>query len=254
MRAFFTIGLVIMLAWISAAQAEAPPDETAREVIAVIGTGRVGGALGPRFASIGHRIVYGSRDPASEKVKALIQRSGSAASAASPAAAAAQASIIVLAVPWNAVETVVRSLGDLSGKIIMDATNPLRFGSGRSFELAVDSSGGEHVQQWAPQARVVKAFNAVGWKVMGNPGLAGGPVTIPLVGDDDKAKSRVAEIVRAIGFETADLGPIRHARHLEGMAILYLTPLMSGRPADGFEFYLRRHPAPPARAKPPPAG
>ena len=85
------------------------------DTIAVIGTGDVGGALGPEFAAQGHTIVYGSRDPERDKVKELVAKTGEAASATTPADAAAQADIVVLAVPGLMVEEITRSLGDLSG-------------------------------------------------------------------------------------------------------------------------------------------
>ena len=111
-------------------------------------------------------------------------------------------------------------------------------------ELAVDTSAAEHIQVWQPKARIVKAFNAVGSHVIANPAVAGGVVTIPLAGDDADAKANVAQLVQAMGFESIDLGPLRHARVLEGMAILYMVPYMSGRRDDAFEFYLRRGTAP----------
>jgi predicted dinucleotide-binding enzyme len=214
------------------------------EVVAVIGTGRVGAALGPQFAKLGHRVVYGSRDPGSDRVKALVAKTGADAKADSPPRAAAGAQIIVLAVPWKATEDTVKALGDLSGKTLIDATNPLKFGPGPQIGMAVETSGGELIQGWAPQAKVVKAFNAVGYSIMADPTSAGGPVTIPLAGDDAAAKKRVADLVEHMGFETVDVGTIRNARYLEGMAILYITPYMSGRPQDGFEYHLRKRAAP----------
>ncbi len=105
--------------------------------------------------------------------------------------------------------------------------------------MAVPTSTGELVQSWAPGASVVKAFNTMNYKVMADPRLAGGPVTVPVVGDDENAKKKVQEIIEAMGFETEDLGPILYARHLEGMVVLHLTPLFNDRDGDLFEYYLR---------------
>ena len=209
------------------------------DTIAVIGTGDVGGALGPAFAGQGHTIVYGSRDPDRGKVKELVERTGELASATTPAAAASQADIVVLAVPGLMVEEITKSLGDLSGKIIIDPTNPLERRMNR-LEHAVDTSNAEIIQAAAPDAYVVKAFNTLNWKTMVDPDSAGGPVSIPLVGDNGRAKKKVAELVSGMGLEPIDVGPLRDARWVEGMLILWINNRY-GSMRPSFDYHLRKN-------------
>lgn len=202
--------------------------------IAVIGTGNVGSALGPEFAAQGHTIIYGSRDPSAESAKKLVARTGNGASVTAPMDAAARADIVILAVPGMLVEAVVRSLGDLSGKIIIDPTNPLTMTDAGLMHTALTSNA-ELVQQAAPHAHVVKAFNTLNWGAMVDPDATGGAVSVPLVGDNDEAKAVVAELISSIGLVPIDVGPLEFARWVEGMAILLINNSVSPRRAFNFD-------------------
>lgn len=207
--------------------------------IAMIGTGDVGGALGPAFAAQGHTVVYGSRNPDRDSVRDLVARTGNGASAASQRDAAKDADIVVLAVPPLLVESITRNLGDLDGKIVIDPTNPMTLVDGR-FERAIDfdTSNTEIVQRTAPGSRVVKAFSTISWQTMVDPSIAGGPVTVPLAGDDAAAKATVAGLIEAMGIEAVDVGEARDARYVEAMLLLWINNRFSDRPA--FDYHLRR--------------
>ena len=209
------------------------------DTIAVIGTGNVGAALGPEFAAQGHTIVYGSRNPGSDKAQALVAKTGGNASATTPAEAVVGADIVVLAVPGLIVEEITLGLGDLAGKIIIDPTNPLQRGEGE-FAFGVETSNAEIIQTAAPGAHVVKAFNALNWRTMIEPDSSGGPVTIPLAGNSDEAKARVAELVEAMGLEALDVGPIENAHWVEGMLMLWINNRY-GSDRQNFDYHLRKN-------------
>jgi len=210
------------------------------DTIALIGTGRVAGALGPRFAEQGHLIIYGSRDPSRAEVQALVSDTGGRASAMGQAEAAAQADIVVIAVPGAVAVDVVRSLGDLTGKIILDPTN-ITTSAEDGFRIhAVETSNAELIQAAAPGARVVKAFNTLNFQTMIDPSESGGPVTIPIAGDDAAAKRAIAYLAVGMGFEVIDLGPLRYAYVLEEMLVIWVNARALGTP---FDYHLRRRPA-----------
>jgi predicted dinucleotide-binding enzyme len=206
------------------------------ETIAVIGTGNVGGALGPRFSELGHDIIYGSRQPDRADVQALVAQTRGNATAMLPADAAAAADIIVMATKWADAEVALKSLGDLSGKIILDPNNAVRFGDDGKRYPAVDTSAAELIQSWAPNAKVVKAFNTLGSDTMANPASAGGPVTIAIAGNDPAAKAVIAGLVTGIGFEVMDMGDLSAARFIEQMLIARGN---AGLVGSSFNYYFR---------------
>lgn len=206
--------------------------------IAIIGTGNVGAALGPEFAALGHDIVYGSRDPSRDEVKALVERTGGNASATTQQEAIIGADIVLLAVPGGLAESITMGLGDLSGKIIIDPTN--NYSREGIPHLAGETSNGEVIQAAAPNAHVIKAFNTLNWRQMVDPESSGGPVSIPLAGNDAGAKAKVAEIVAGMGLEPIDVGPIQNARHVEGMLVLWVHARVNGQ---AFNYHLRPVPS-----------
>lgn len=208
--------------------------------VAVIGTGDMGNSLGPRFAELGYRVVYGSRTPESDKVKALVKMTGENASATTQIAAAQQGDIVLLLVPWPPMETVAQNLGNLDGKIVVDVSMPLLQGEDGYPDHLLQTSSAEIIQDWNPGAKVVKTFGTMGSYIIDDPTAGGGLITIPLASNHRDAKEKIAGIVAALGLDPVDFGPLRMARYIEVMQMIYMIPLSQNRP-EGWEFYFRRN-------------
>jgi len=226
----------IIIASISASLADSVESEI---VIAVIGTGDMGDSLGPRFTELGYSVVYGSRYPDSEKAKRVLKLSGPNARVTTQREAAQAGDIVVLAVPWPAMATVAQNLGSLDGKIVIDISFPNRQADDGYYESMVETSSAEMIQQWNPGARVLKTFALQASYVIDDPGVVGGPVSIPIASDDREAKEQVAAIIVAMGLDPIDAGPLRFSRELEAMQRLYGVPFFQRR-AAAWEFYFRR--------------
>jgi predicted dinucleotide-binding enzyme len=207
--------------------------------IGIIGAGNVGGALGTGWARKGHKIRFGVRHPDGPEMAALLKKIGPAAAAGSVAEAAAFGEAVVLSTPWPATFDAIQSAGDLSEKVLLDCTNPLK-PQLAGLEVGTTKSGGEMVAEWAAGARVVKIFNSTGFGNMANSNYTLGPPTMFYCGDDDGAKLVAAQLASDLGFEPVDAGPLTQARTLEPLAMLWIWLAVFGGMGTDFAFRLIR--------------
>lgn len=200
--------------------------------IAVIGTGGVGRTLGTRFASLGHDVVFTARNLESDNMKACLSEAGGKASAAAVSDAVAGADAVLLATQYRDAHAALESAGDLSGKIIIDATNPLK-PDNSGLTLGFDTSAGEEIQKSFSGAHVVKCFNTTGFNNMVDPKGA----TMLVAGDDADAKAKVIELSNALGFASQDAGPLAQSRNMEPFAMLWIS--LAYRQGLGRDFVLQ---------------
>ena len=214
-----------------AAAARAQEKSAKPETIAIIGTGNVGTTLGKAWAAKGHRIVYGSRDPTSDKAKQLVTETGNGAKVMSQADAAKSAGIVLLAAPSQVALALVASLGDVSGKVLIDAMNAMSFKDGKMVEPDDKEALATQIQAKVPTALVVKAFNATNARVMSGPvAVTGGPVTVPIAGADEKARARVSALATEIGFDVLDMGGPEALKQVEHLGRIYVAYAVTHRP------------------------
>ena len=207
--------------------------------IGIIGSGNVGGALGTRWAKLGHEILFGTRNPHAADVQQVAARAGGKARAASFSEAAREVDVLLLALPWPATEQVIAGLGDLTGKILIDATNPL-LPDLSGLTLGTTTSAAEQVSAWARGAKVVKAFNTVGATIMADSSFGGARPVMFYCGDDASAKQIVQKLIGDIGFEAVDAGPLTQARVLEPFALLWISMALAQGMGTQFAFQLLR--------------
>jgi 8-hydroxy-5-deazaflavin:NADPH oxidoreductase len=187
--------------------------------IGIIGAGNVGNALATGWLVARHQVTFGIRGPLA------VPRSGPpGADYRSVADATEPADVVVLATPWPAVADALAAAGNLSGKVLLDCTNPLRMGAnGLELEIGHTTSGGERVAALASGASVFKTLNQTGFANMEDArAFAPLPAIMYVAGDDETKKPLVLSLVADLGFQTVDAGPLRIARLLEPMAMLWI--------------------------------
>jgi 8-hydroxy-5-deazaflavin:NADPH oxidoreductase len=205
--------------------------------IAIVGAGNVGKALGIGWRAAGHQVSYALRQLTGKSADEA-RKAGLAVTAMGEAAAGAE--VVVIAVPWPAVPDALRSLGDLSGKIVIDATNPLS--PGLELALGYSDSAAETVARLARGARVVKAFNTTGAENMAKARAFKTKAIMPVASDDPAAKAAVIKLAEELGFQGADAGPLRAARLLEPMALFWIKQAIEQKIGTSFAFAFTRRP------------
>lgn len=207
--------------------------------IAIIGAGNVGSALATRWLAKGHEVVLGVREPESPKSRALVGRLGARARAASIADAARDAQVLVLATPWPATKAAVEQCGDVRGKLVIDCTNPLAADLS-GLTIGHTRSAAEEVASFAKGAAVFKSFNTTGANNMeSQAGYPQKPVMF-FCGDDAKRRDAVKQLVLDAGFDAVDAGPLRAARWLEPLAMLWIHLAFNGGLGRDFAFALMK--------------
>jgi 8-hydroxy-5-deazaflavin:NADPH oxidoreductase len=207
--------------------------------VGIIGAGSVGGALGKRWAAAGHKIKFGVRDAAKPDVQRLLRDCGRDAVAGTVADAVQFGELVVLTTPFPAAQAALESSGDLTGKIVVDCTNPLKPDlSGLS--IGHHTSAAEQVASWAKGARVVKCFNTTGANNMENPTYPDGRPVMFCCGDDAGANAAVMKLGADAGFEMIDAGKLEIARLLEPLAMLWIHLAYRGGLGREFAFRLMR--------------
>jgi len=189
--------------------------------VGILGSGLMGAKLGTIFARAGHDVVF-SYSKSKQKLEQLARDAGGNAVAGDPAAAARNADALLLAVHWSRVDDVLKQSSDVSGKVIVSCSLPMN-ADDSALAIAHTSSGAEALATRVPRARVVSAFNTwpseVLFSVLETRDREPRP-SLVYCGDDKKAKDVAARLIRDVGFDPVDAGPLRIARYTEPFALL----------------------------------
>lgn len=209
--------------------------------VGILGSGLMGGKLGTLFARAGHEVVF-SYARGQEKLKRLAEDAGGRARAGTPREAAQDADALLLAVHWSRIDDVLGGAGDLSGKVIVSCSLPMN-ADDTGLVLAHTSSGAEALAGKVPKARVVSAFNTVPSEVLFGVFAARRKAKRPSLvycGDDAGSKAIAAALIRDVGFEPVDAGPLRIARYTEPFALLVAELAYEGQAGPELAYRFER--------------
>jgi predicted dinucleotide-binding enzyme len=189
--------------------------------IGILGSGLMGGKLGTLWAKAGHEVVF-SYARSGQKLKRLAREARGNARAGTPREAARDGDALLLAVHWSRVDDVLKQAGDVSGKTIVSCSLPMN-ADDTDLVIAHTSSGAEALAKKVPKARVVSAFGTVPSEVLFGVFAARRKTTKPSLvycGDDARGKKIAVELIRDVGFDPVDAGPLRIARYTEPFTLL----------------------------------
>ena len=184
-----------------------------RMKIGIVGSGRVGSAIGSVWVKAGHDVMFSSRNL--EHDKALAAKLGSHARAGTPREAAAFGDVVMISVPYGALPAVGKDLGELiKGKVVIDTCNPFPHRDGDIASWAREKGAGLASAELLPGARIVRAFNAIGAASMGSAHSAPGKIGMPIASDDPQAIQVASRLIRDIGYEPVLVGGLAKGKHL----------------------------------------
>lgn len=189
--------------------------------IGILGSGLMGGKLGTIWARAGHDVVF-SYARSERKLRRLAREAQGSARAGTPGEAAREADAVLLAVHWSRVNDVLKQAGDVTGKVIVTCSLPMNAGN-TDLIIAHTSSGAEALAKQVPNARVVSAFGTVPSEVLFGVFAARRRSRRPSLvycGDDTRSKNIAATLIRDVGFDPVDAGPLRIARYTEPFTLL----------------------------------
>jgi predicted dinucleotide-binding enzyme len=183
--------------------------------IGIIGAGRMGSGLGTLLIKAGHEVMFSSRHP--EELKSLVEGLGSRASAGSVADAMKFGDVIFLTVPYNAMPDLARDYGKtLAAKpLIVDVANPSAARDGEPGKLAMEQGPGPYLAALMPGAKIVRAFNAIGFGKLAEFSARTGDTVVaaPIAGDDRSAVALAEKLIREMGFEPVLIGGLAMSKH-----------------------------------------
>jgi predicted dinucleotide-binding enzyme len=204
-----------------------------------IGIGNVGFGIANNLQKCGHEIIVGHNDLNSESLKKALAKNP-AFKTANLQEMINQSDLVFLTTPFQANESVLKGLS-FNGKTLIDCTNPV--GPGITHGLKSEISGAEMVQQWAPDAKVVKAFNIYGYENFADnsfPNYNVKPVML-IAGNDTKTKDEVSGLLADLDFYPKDTGALNQSLHLEHMTLLWVKMVrMNGHHPNFTWAYLER--------------
>lgn len=181
--------------------------------VAILGAGNIGGTLGSKWAAAGHDIVFGVRDVNSSKTfSALNQAKG--AKATETAIAIRESDLILFSIPWKTVPEIAQAnAAVLNGKLLIDATNNFAGGVINNLDVLKES---------APDAKVYRAFNSLGWDVFANPVINHQTVDMFYSGPDGNSRQVVHQLIEQVGLNPVWVGDNDHIQLVDNMGALWV--------------------------------